>query len=603
MNDRHYVAQSLFQFLEHCEVEYCVVGDSRQYPEAIPSDIDIVVPGRRLGELPRLVARFCREIDVHLVQLIRHEQTAVYFVLAWIGESGEARFLAVDFCSDYLRGGRRLLGADEMLAHRGPVITRRGTNQGFRVPAPHMQFIYYLVKKVDKQDLNSRHGDYLSSLWQMDPEGCWGQLTRFWRADQDADLLAAAATRNGWYDVRAELPRLRRAMRRAAPLTVGHLAGELQRRISRVLRPTGLVVAFLGADGSGKSSVIDRVLADLAPAFRRTCYLHLRPRLISRAGRDDQPATAPHKLPARGRLASFAKLAFFLFDYIAGHALRVWPLKRRSALVVFDRHYRDLAVDSRRYRYGGSMRLARWAARLVPEPDFWVLLDAPAEILQSRKQEVPAEESERQRHAYLDLAAHLHDAVVVDASHTLPHVVAGAESAILRWLEGRLEFRHPELQFEQNPVTARLLQYFCRKKPPVLGKLFRVMLNSDVYCRIHSPILMAHPYGIIIHADAEIGRRVAIMQQVTLGGKDWGVNEAPVIEDDVYVGAGAKVLGAVRVGRGAIVGANAVVTRDVPPYCTVVGANRVVRVPEYASSGADAGQRDNHAPADERLSA
>jgi len=237
------------------------------------------------------------------------------------------------------------------------------------------------------------------------------------------------------------------------------------------------------------------------------------------------------------------------------------------------------------------------------EPDFWVLLDAPAEILQSRKQEVPAEESERQRHAYLDLAAHLHDAVVVDASHTLPHVVAGAESAILRWLEGRLEFRHPELQFEQNPVTARLLQYFCRKKTPVLGKLFRVMLNSDVYCRIHSPILMAHPYGIIIHADAEIGRRVAIMQQVTLGGKDWGVNEAPVIEDDVYVGAGAKVLGAVRVGRGAIVGANAVVTRDVPPYCTVVGANRVVRVPEYASSGADAGQRDNHAPADERLSA
>ena len=67
MNDRSYVAQALFRYLEHYEVAYCVAGDTRQYPDAIPSDIDIVVPGRIVDELPRLIARFCRELGVQVI--------------------------------------------------------------------------------------------------------------------------------------------------------------------------------------------------------------------------------------------------------------------------------------------------------------------------------------------------------------------------------------------------------------------------------------------------------------------------------------------------------------------------------------------------------
>jgi serine O-acetyltransferase len=67
------------------------------------------------------------------------------------------------------------------------------------------------------------------------------------------------------------------------------------------------------------------------------------------------------------------------------------------------------------------------------------------------------------------------------------------------------------------------------------------------------------------------------MQQVTLGGSQLGINEAPVIEDFVYIGAGAKVLGNVRIGHHAVIGANAVITRDVPAGATVVGANRMIK--------------------------
>lgn len=603
MDDRSFVAQALFRFLEREGAPWCVVGDTRDYPQAIASDVDIVLDPGAFAGVARLVARFCAECDVRLVQWIEHERTAVYCVLAWLGEEGGFRFLAVDFCSDYCRGARLMLAAEDVLDQCLPATDASGYERGFRVPAPAVQFIYYLMKKVDKLELDDEHGEYLSECWRGDPDGCWARVARYWPVGEEAGAIARAAAADRWFPVRAVLRRLRRTLRRATPLSAPALAGELGRRIRRGLRPTGLTVAVLGPDGSGKSSVIERMLADLAPAFRRTQRLHLRPRLIGAGRAPAGDATDPHALPARGPAASLAKLALFLADYLLGHALRIWPLKCRSTLVVFDRHYRDLAVDAKRYRYGGPLGLVRWAARFVPGPDVWVVLDAPAAVLQSRKREVPPAESERQRRAYRELAEHLPSGVVVDAAQELPRVAGEAEAAVLRWLEGRLEYRYPQLQLEQNPLSARLLLYFCRRRTPVLAKLFRIVFNSDIHTSAIAPILMAHPYGIVIHGDTVIGHRVTIMQQVTLGAKDRGVHAAPVIEDDVYIGAGAKVLGAVRIGRGAVIGANAVVTRDVPPHCTVVGANRIVHAPAQDEPREEEAAEAEMAPERERLSA
>ena len=85
------------------------------------------------------------------------------------------------------------------------------------------------------------------------------------------------------------------------------------------------------------------------------------------------------------------------------------------------------------------------------------------------------------------------------------------------------------------------------------------------------PGLRIYHFGnIFIHADAVIGANCTLRQGVTVGnlGEAPGV---PVIEDDVELGAYAQVLGAVRVGRGARVGAMSVVLRDVPPGALAVG--------------------------------
>lgn len=88
-------------------------------------------------------------------------------------------------------------------------------------------------------------------------------------------------------------------------------------------------------------------------------------------------------------------------------------------------------------------------------------------------------------------------------------------------------------------------------------------------CNIGGGLLLPHPNGIVIHPEAHIGPNCLIFQQVTLGIR--GRDGAPVVGGHVDIGAGAKVLGAVRLGDHARIGANAVVLHDVPAGADAVG--------------------------------
>ncbi len=97
--------------------------------------------------------------------------------------------------------------------------------------------------------------------------------------------------------------------------------------------------------------------------------------------------------------------------------------------------------------------------------------------------------------------------------------------------------------------------------------------------RIGRGFFIDHGDGVVIGETTVIGEDVTIYQGVTLGGtgKDVGKRH-PTIGDRVTIGAGAKVLGPFTVGSGSKIGAGAVVLKEVPPNCTVVGnPGRVVR--------------------------
>ena len=80
--------------------------------------------------------------------------------------------------------------------------------------------------------------------------------------------------------------------------------------------------------------------------------------------------------------------------------------------------------------------------------------------------------------------------------------------------------------------------------------------------------VLVHSLGVVINTSVRGGQNVVIEHQVTIGAEK---GTSPVLGNDVFIGAGAKILGGVKIGHGAKVGAKAVVLDDVPDGATVVG--------------------------------
>lgn len=93
-----------------------------------------------------------------------------------------------------------------------------------------------------------------------------------------------------------------------------------------------------------------------------------------------------------------------------------------------------------------------------------------------------------------------------------------------------------------------------------------------------SPPFLHHGLnGIVISRNAQIGAGATILQQVTIGIKNIGNPEAPCIGKNVFIGAGAKIIGGIIIGDNVKIGANAVVNMDVPDDVTVVGNPGVIK--------------------------
>jgi serine O-acetyltransferase len=127
--------------------------------------------------------------------------------------------------------------------------------------------------------------------------------------------------------------------------------------------------------------------------------------------------------------------------------------------------------------------------------------------------------------------------------------------------------------------------------PRSLSLVSRTLTGIEIHpaARIGQGFFIDHGAGVVIGETAEIGDDVTLYQGVTLGGTGFATGKRhPTLEDNVTVGAGAKLLGAITVGHGAKIGANTVVIQDVPPNTTVVGnPGHPVRVEGRRPEGPD----------------
>jgi serine O-acetyltransferase len=124
------------------------------------------------------------------------------------------------------------------------------------------------------------------------------------------------------------------------------------------------------------------------------------------------------------------------------------------------------------------------------------------------------------------------------------------------------------------PVVSHLMKLAYLLAKGAVNMLFGISIN--VNSNIGPGLYIGHFGGIFMRG--EFGRNLSVAQCVTIGARGAGKSDGwPVIGDDVYIGAGAKVIGRIRVGNRVVIGANAVVIRDVPDDMLAVGVPAMLR--------------------------
>jgi serine O-acetyltransferase len=128
--------------------------------------------------------------------------------------------------------------------------------------------------------------------------------------------------------------------------------------------------------------------------------------------------------------------------------------------------------------------------------------------------------------------------------------------------------------------------------PHTIAYAARMITGVEIHpkAQVADGLFIDHGMGVVVGETSELGENVTMYQGVTLGGTGFARGKRhPTVEDNVTIGSGAKLLGPIRVGHGAKIGANAVVIHDVPPNSTVVGnPGHPVRVEGQRPEGPDA---------------
>jgi serine acetyltransferase/glycosyltransferase involved in cell wall biosynthesis len=546
MNLPSNVIRRLFCFLHDEGVRYCVIGEDC----AARDEVRIAVENSALPRLGGRLTRFARSEGMLLIRYSQTHASGCEGTFAWVAD-GETRYLRFEITGDTYVGGVCIWRARELLSECLAALDSSGKPRGYFVPPPAADFLYIFLNSLNDGQLDSEGMEQASLRFSEDPAGARVGLERHFGAVEVARILETMES-NDWEALRELLPRLK------GRLAVRGLPRRLLTKLrSALFRPRGMLVACIGPQGSGRAIVIERVKASLAPAFA----LH---------SARSQPEVLVNHLAAnspRRTLLAGKRVRRFVRDYAA-----LMAMKFRT------RFLGQTIVTSRGFQ-SNTWSGVESGVRLVPQPDLWIVLDAPPEQLQARKPDVSHADSLRERDECLSWVAAKQNAIVLNAGQPLERVAAEAVAAILELASQRAGARAAFSTVEVNRFNAKLLLFCCRHRIPFLSGFVRTLFNSEIDCPIHFPVRLPYPFGIVIHANAQIGSGVTIMQQVTIGVKALDDTAAPMIEDDVIIGAGAKVLGAIKVGRGAVIGANAVVTRNVPKLATVAGVNHILHAP------------------------
>lgn len=429
---RGILATSLFEDLRRRGTPYVMLRDYDLLPEAVEHDVDIAVPPVNLSEFEMALLSVAEKHRCLVVRPTCRADYRCYVLIACQGVSGA--ILKVDVWTDFRWRGLRWFRIKEALRasiHRSNVT----------IASPQVTAYTRLVKEIlHRGSIRSDHERRLDREVARAGIPLRGMLERLFGGRGAGRLWEHLVVRN-WQGIALLAPELRRRFvcRTLAtePLDalrgVAHFAWSV---LARVLSPSGRLVAFVGPDGSGKTSAcneLSRLVAGqlftgvryvhgrfgLLPDLRNLRFkLALRNRAapgmgVSGSGGDSAVVHPP--------LRAALMLLYYGLDYIMAWP-RVMRWKAHGDLILADRYFYDY------YFQPAWQRAPRWFIRLieriVPTPDLVVHLRCEPETIHGRKPELACDEIRRQQLQIDRMMARIPRGVVVSSRDSIDLMVS-----------------------------------------------------------------------------------------------------------------------------------------------------------------------------------
>ncbi len=424
---------AVFRAWQQAGIDFLVLRNYENLPEFTSNDIDVLVAPAQLRPAEQALLRATAQAGFRLHNRIEFAPLALF--LHHPKSNAQAHF--------DLFTGLKWRGFDFLPAVG--LLQRKVTRDLFTIPHPADEAATKLLASlIYTGKVKDQYKPAICVGFKAEPAlaiellaGAYGRPL--------ALFLGNAAARGDWATIEGATGRLRRALvfrqlARAPRRTLRSLLVDARRLVDRFLWPPGLTVVLCGADGSGKSTAARAVMDGLEGTFppAKVRQFHWKPPLFTaRRQAARGPTTDPHGLPPRNAALSLGYFAFHWLEFFLGSHLRLRPVTFRGGLVLIDRYYYDFFVDQRRYRLRVPASIVRLGHWFLKKPDLVVLLDAPAEVLQRRKQEVALAEAERQRAAYRELVQAFRNGRVLDATQPPDKVGAELNRAVLDFMAQR----------------------------------------------------------------------------------------------------------------------------------------------------------------------
>lgn len=405
--------RQLFSGLDKNKIRYAVLRNHEQLPDRLGSrDIDLLLHPDDRTAARRVVVAMAKDLQLKLSDVFDDDM----FSSIWMfgrGKNGAPFALSIDFFPGRRVYGVELYSVEDALSnlrfHRGiPVVRETYVFLD--------KWLYHLVvgkptpAKYDElfADIAARHHRELVA--HIEPF--------LGREEAEAALNVVSAGESSNLSPRSLRERLRML---CAPIDVSSfnsLFGPLRflaYRLRDQFRLRGLFLSISGPDGSGKTTVIREVVAQLETIFGagEINYAHFRPTVLpriadvaKRAGAIstvDENYEQPHRAKPSGVVGSALRLIYYWFDYLGGYFTNILPVLKRREVMLFDRYYHDLIADSNRSRIALPKLLMRAFGRLLPMPDYAFFIRVDPNEIHRRKQELTLERIFELNEHYEDL--------------------------------------------------------------------------------------------------------------------------------------------------------------------------------------------------------